>query len=660
MTMPSGPSDEARTSDRGPRWTSFLRASRDRVRLDELAQFESSRFLLKWIILGTIIGIVAGLGALLFTWAIETSTEFFLGRLAGYMPPSPAGEGDHGLMDIGRPWMIPIVTTVGGLIAGFIVFRWAPEAEGHGTDAAIEAIHHKRAEINPRIPPIKLVASAITIGSGGSGGREGPTAQISSGFASMLSRWLKLGPEDRRIAVAAGMGAGIGSIFRAPLGGALMSAEILYLHDLEVEVLLPALISSIVGYSVYGYFNGWEPIFGAQPGLGFSDPMTLVWYVALGLLLGLGGLLYSRTFYGVQAAFHRLRIPLWIKPGVGGLLVGIMGLFVAGSLHTGYGWVQMVMTDEIFNLPLWTILVLPFAKILATSFSIGSGGAGGIFGPGMVVGGMLGAAAWRLGEGTLPHMPDSPAPFVIIGMMGLFGSIAHAPFAVMLMVAEMTGNLSLLAPAMITVAVASALVGDATIYRSQLPDRTHAPAHRIRMSFPLLSALCARDAMRKRVLNEEGMPVEGISVDAGMPLDDAMQQLAESGTTRAVVVENGQQVGEITYRDALASYKLMLQRGVRRARAMPASSLIVEGTVRRGSPLAGQPLRDTGLPTGTLVVSVRRNRETMYPTAATVLQSGDLVTILTPPGNMAAIRAQLEGRPHVEEVSADLETVAPS
>ncbi len=660
MTMPSGPSDEARESDRGPRWTSFFRASRDRVRFDELAQFESSRFLLKWIVLGTIIGVVAGLGALLFTWAIETSTEFFLGRLAGYMPPSPAGEGDHGLMDIGRPWMIPIVTTVGGLIAGFIVFRWAPEAEGHGTDAAIEAIHHKRAEINPRIPPIKLVASAITIGSGGSGGREGPTAQISSGFASMLSRWLKLGPEDRRIAVAAGMGAGIGSIFRAPLGGALMSAEILYLHDLEVEVLLPALISSIVGYSVYGYFNGWEPIFGAQPGLGFSDPMTLVWYVVLGLVLGLGGLLYSRTFYGIQAAFHRLRIPLWIKPGVGGLLVGIMGLFVAGSLHTGYGWVQMVMTDEIFNLPLWTILVLPFAKILATSFSIGSGGAGGIFGPGMVVGGMLGAAAWRLGEGTLPHMPDSPAPFVIIGMMGLFGSIAHAPFAVMLMVAEMTGNLSLLAPAMITVAVASALVGDATIYRSQLPDRTHAPAHRIRMSFPLLSALCARDAMRKRLPDEEGTPVEGISVDAAMPLDDAMQQLAESGTTRAVVVDGGQVIGELTNRDALASYKLMLQRGVRRARAMPASSLIVEGTVRRGSSLSGQPLRDTGLPAGTLVVSVRRNRETMYPTAATVLQTGDLVTILTPPGNMAAVHALLEGRPHHEEAEPGIASIPAS
>jgi chloride channel protein, CIC family len=645
MNTPPESPDSDRFRDRALQWLARRGIAPDRISFDDPAQFESSRFLLKWIVIGSLIGVVAGLGALAFSWAIEFSTDLFLGHGAGYIPPMPVGEGDTGIMEIGRPWMIPVVTTLGGLLAGFIVFRWAPEAEGHGTDAAIEAIHHKRAEIDPRIPPIKLIASAITIGSGGSAGREGPTAQISSGFASMLTTWLKLSPEDRRIAVSAGMGAGIGAIFRAPLGGALMSAEILYLHDLEVEVLLPALISSIVGYSVYGYFSGWDPIFGAQPGLGFSDPVTLVWYVVLGLILGLGGLLYSRTFYGVQGVFHRLRVPLWIKPGIGGLLVGLMGLWVAGSLHTGYGWVQMSMTDEIFDIPLWTILVLPFAKILATSFSVGSGGSGGIFGPGMVIGGMLGAAVWRLGDGVVPHMPDSPAPFVIIGMMGLFGSIAHAPFAVMLMVAEMTGNLSLLAPAMITVAVATALVGDATIYRSQLVDRTHAPAHRIRMSFPLLSALSARDAMRSNRLGEVGAnPMDGITVDASTPLDDAMQQLAESGESRAIVVDAGRRVGEITNRDALAAYKLMLQRGVRRARALPASSLIVEGVVRRGSPLAGRPLRDAHLPEGALVVSVRRHRETIYPTATTVLQAGDLATFLTPPGNATTVHALLEGR----------------
>ena len=152
------------------------------------------------------------------------------------------------LTPIARPWLLPLVTGAGALIAGIIVFNLAPEAEGHGTDSAIDAIHHKGARLRARVPPIKLIASAITIGSGGSGGREGPAAQISAGFGSLLAQWLRLDVQDRRIAVAAGMGAGIGAIFRAPLGGAVMAAEILYIHDLEVEALIPGLIASIVGY----------------------------------------------------------------------------------------------------------------------------------------------------------------------------------------------------------------------------------------------------------------------------------------------------------------------------------------------------------------------------------------------------------------------------
>ncbi len=154
------------------------------------------------------------------------------------------------------------------------------------------------------------------------------------------------------------------------------------------------------------------------------------------------------------------------------------------------------MTDELTSLSLWIVLALPFAKILATSFTVGSGGSGGIFGPGMVVGGMLGASFWRLGHDVLPNMPDNPAPFVIVGMIALFGSIAHAPLAMLLMVGEMTGNLSLLAPAMIALAVAMMLVGDRTIYTSQVPNRASAPAHRLRSSFPLLAALTVRNAFR--------------------------------------------------------------------------------------------------------------------------------------------------------------------
>jgi CIC family chloride channel protein len=602
--------------------------------------FESGRYLSKWLLIGGAIGAVAGVGAIVFYLATEWATTFFLGTLAGYMPPSPAGEGATEIVPIGRPWILPLVTALGGLLSGLIVFSLAPEAEGHGTDAAIAALHHRQGRMRARIPPIKLIASSITIGAGGSGGREGPSAQISAGFGSLLGQWLHLSPQDRRIAVAAGMGAGIGAIFRAPLGGALMSAEILYLHDLEVEAIIPSLGAAIVGYTIYGAYFGYTPIFGAQPDLALGAPIELVYYGILGLLAGLGGLLYAHTFYGVTGLFHHLRLPPWLKPALGGLLVGMLGLAVPGVLHMGYGWVQLGMGPSLLSLPIWLVLLLPVAKIVATSLSIGSGGSGGIFGPGMVIGGMLGASFWRLGHGVLPGMPASPAPFVIIGMMALFGGIAHAPLAVMLMVAEMTGNLSLLAPAMVAVSVATALVGNTTIYRSQLPDRARSPAHRVRFGFPLLSSLLVRDAMRPPT------PVADDRAPLLAPddtLDVALEQLAQDGVGEARVAERGEIVGQIDVRDVVATYKATLQRSVRRASALPAGTVLFEVRLQATSPLAHRTLREVALPRDVLVASIVRGGETIFPRADSRLEAGDDVMILATATSEATLRSYLAG-----------------
>ncbi len=656
--------------------------------------FESTRYLTKWLLLGTLIGLVAGVGAIAFSTAIGLATQLCLGRLVGYLPPAPVGEGTPALIPIARPWLLPLVVALGGLISGLIVFTLAPEAEGHGTDAAIAAIHHRRGQIRARIPPIKLIASAITIGSGGSGGREGPSAQISAGFGSLLADWLQLGTQDRRIAVAAGMGAGIGAIFRAPLGGAVMAAEILYLHDLEVEAIIPALIASIVGYSVYGAYFGFVPIFGAQPDLGLDSPVQLLYYAALGVVSGLVGMLYARCFSAVGRLFHHLALPAWLKPALGGLLVGALGLLIPGALHMGYGWVQLGMSRELLDLPLWMVVALPFAKILATSLSIGSGGSGGIFGPGMVIGGMLGASFWRLGYGVLSNLPASPAPFVIVGMMALFGGIAHAPLAVMLMVAEMTGNLSLLAPAMIAVAVSTALVGDTTIYRSQLSNRASSPAHRLRFSFPLLSALQVRDAMGPPgtalrletplpeaanlltsqgsavVIGEHGAvvgvltpaalgqipptqrPSQTVQALAGsfisplapeQTLDTAQEYLVEHGLRWAPVVEGRRQVGGLSGRDVIATYKRALGRGIRRARALPEGTTLLEVPLPSASPLAGRTLQEAGLPRDTLVVAITRDGEAVFPRASTRLEAGDLLMVITTPAGEQALRAIAEG-----------------
>ena len=591
--------------------------------------FENPRYLLKWVLFSTLIGIIAGIGAIAFFAAIHFATNLFLEGIVGYLPPGPAGEGQTTIMPFWaavRPWLLPVVTTAGGLIAGIIVFGLAPEAEGHGTDAAIAAFHQGKA-VRARIPIVKLVASAITIGSGGSAGREGPVAQISAGFGSILATLLRMDVQDRRIAVAAGIGAGIGAIFRAPLGGAILAAEILYKSDLEVEALIPGLIASIVGYTIFSAWGGWSPIFITPTKLAFSSPPQLLYYVLIGLLCGAIGRLYARGFYGITHLFRRLHLPNWIKPAIGGLLVGLTGLVIPQALGMGYGWVQLSMGPGLLSIPLWIILLLPFAKILTTGLSIGSGGSGGIFGPGMVIGGMTGALVWRLCYHVLPGIPPTPGPFVIVGMMALFGGVAHAPLAVMLMVAEMTGNLSLLAPAMIAVSLSYLIVGQTSIYANQLPARVDSPAHRLQFSFPLLSTLVVQQAMMSvqvplheeqtvakaaallaaqnlpgaPVLNEQGMLLgvlthtdiarvsevertekrvgttmnrDVLVIHANEALDEALEELTASRISWAPVVEtqaltpNRRVIGVISVADIVRLYRKMQSKDANRMRGL--------------------------------------------------------------------------------------------
>ncbi len=655
--------------------------------------YESPRYLLKWLLISTLIGLVAGIGAIAFYAAINFATGTFLGHLVGYLPPDPAGEGGvthiMSFWSSARPWLLPVVTAAGGLVAGIIVFTLAPEAEGHGTDAAIAAFHQGKA-IRARIPLIKLVASAITIGTGGSAGREGPAAQISAGFGSILATALRLDVQDRRIALATGIGAGIGAIFRAPLGGAVLAAEILYKNDLEIEAIIPALMASVIGYSVFGAWSGWSPIFATPSNLAFTSPIQLLYYVVLGLLCGLMGLLYANGFYGITHIFHKLHIPRWIKPGIGGLLVGLIGLVLPQALGMGYGWVQIGMGQGLLAIPLWVILLLPFVKILTTGLSIGSGGSGGIFGPGMVIGGMVGALVWRLCYHVLPGIPDTPAPFVIVGMMALFGGIAHAPLAVMLMVAEMTGNLSMLAPAMIAVGIASIIVGKATIYSSQVDTRADSPAHRLQMSFPLLSTLAVRQTMAPLSLHfsseqtlaeaeklltgyvESGAPVldvqgnllgvltqadiqripveeRGVTrVEKAMnrdvltvypddTLDESLEQLTSHRVSWAPVVDvehivsDMHVVGILSATNIVRAYRETLAKDSRRMRGLVEGTVMIETKIETGMCLAGISLREAKLPAECLVVSIRREGELLFPRGSTTILAGDVVMFLVSP-----------------------------
>ncbi len=470
------------------------------------------------------VGVVAGLGAVAFFVLLEATMALLLGGVAHYHPMQPGLEEALFVVAQGDTpvrWALLLLPALGGLVSGWITFTFAPETEGHGTDAAIEAYHYRDGYVRPRVPFVKAITSAITIGSGGSGGREGPIAQIGAGFASMLGTWLKVTPEERRVLMAAGMAAGVGAIFHAPFAGALFAAEVLYSGpDMEHEVFVPAFVTSIIAYSVFGGVFGFHPLF-RTPDYTFTQPALLLPYALLGLISAGGGWLFVRVFYRVRSFFFtRLKGPLFLRPALGGLVVGLIGFFLPEALATGYGAVQACFNQDagigrtILELPTGAgfvdlfpasmslvlvaavfLTLIAVAKILTTAFSIGSGGSGGVFGPAVVIGGALGGATGLVMSHVFPGLDIMPGAFALVGMAGFFAGAANTPISTIIMVSEMTGNYDLLVPAMLVCIVAFMASRRWTLYEKQLPTRLDAPSKIGYMARAILRRITVRDVM---------------------------------------------------------------------------------------------------------------------------------------------------------------------
>ncbi|NLD36747.1 MAG: chloride channel protein [Desulfatiglans sp.] len=424
-----------------------------------------------------LVGIIAGLGSVAFQYLCQIGVHFFLDYLAGYRPPSAAGETDlfSPTGTIFNRWLLLFLPAIGGLISGWIAYTFAPEAGGHGTDAAIEAYHNKEGFIRGRIPIIKSITSAITITTGGSGGREGPIAQIGAGFGSFLATKLGLGVRERRILMAAGMGAGIGSIFRAPLAGALFVSEVLYRDpEFESDVIIPTGIASIIAYCIFCMFFGWGSLFDTEDFI-FNNPLELGPYALLSLVLVAAGILYIKCFYGVHHVFTKIKIPNYIKPAIGGLLTGIIGFFLPQTLSFGYGYSQQALSNQ---LPALLLLGIAFGKILTTSFSIGSGGSGGVFGPSIVIGGALGGAVGRIFHILMPGIVTHPGAFVVVGMAGFFTIVSKTPISTIIFVSEMTNSYHLLLPSFLVCLLGYVLSKKYTIFIKQVKSRIDSNAHR--------------------------------------------------------------------------------------------------------------------------------------------------------------------------------------
>ncbi|OQY03876.1 MAG: chloride channel protein [Desulfobacteraceae bacterium 4572_123] len=450
----------------------------------------------KWTFYFVLIGIIAGLGSVVFHYLCQLGLHYFMDLAAGYRPSPPAGE-HHLLPPTSTPfnrWILFFLPAAGGIVSGWLVYTFAPEAEGHGTDAAINSYHTAGGFIRSRVPVIKTIASAVTLTTGGSGGREGPIAQIGAGFGSFLATKLKLSERERRIMMAAGIGAGVGSIFRAPLAGALFAAEVLYRDpEFESEVIIPAGISSVVAYCLFCLVFGWGSLFDS-PDFVFRNPLELGPYIVLAMVLVFTGVIYIKSFYGITRLFKSLKIPNHIKPAIGGLCTGAIGFFLPQTLAFGYGFAQQALYCEL-TIPF--LLCLAFGKILTTSFSIGSGGSGGVFGPSIVIGGAMGGVVGLIFHQIMPGIVTAPGAFVIVGMAGFFTAVSNTPISTIIFVSEMTNSYHLLLPSLLVCSVAYLASEKWTIYVKQVKSKIDSPAHAGDFFVDILQRFRVSDLMKQ-------------------------------------------------------------------------------------------------------------------------------------------------------------------
>ncbi|MCY0859230.1 MAG: chloride channel protein [Sulfolobaceae archaeon] len=472
-----------------------------RRRISELPYFE------RWFIIASILGVVLGLVTVAFYELLSIFTDLFINDIIGMSFPLPIGEGGtlSFVFHASRYYLIPVVTALGGLITGLIVYTLAPEAAGSGIDDSIRAFHYRQGNIRWIVSPIKIVASAITLGSGGSGGDEGPAAQYSASLGSTVLNLLGLPPEDRRRAAAVGIGAGIGIIFKTPIGGSLLASEILYKRDLEPDVIYPALITSAIGYTIFGLFTGFQPIFGYY--LVPFNPLRLPMYAVIGVVTGLLAILYVKSLEGTEELFKKMKgVPNYLKPAIGGAIAGLIALIAPEVLSTGEGWINLLEYGKFSSfyspiLPIIALLVLlPFLKIIATSFTVSSGGSAGVFIPGLFIGAFVGGDLGLIFHHFFPNIASSIAPFIIIGMVSFFAAAGKVPLSVLIMVTEMTGSLQLLPGAMIAVAISYLVSGNYTIYPAQLNTRRESPAHKSEYEIPVLDRIKVSSCELKKLM----------------------------------------------------------------------------------------------------------------------------------------------------------------
>ena len=418
------------------------------------------------LVLAVAIGAGAGLGAVGFRWLITTFTHLF----SGHTDYSAADGQAHPWFPALGSWFLLIVPVLAGLVYGPLVHHFAPEARGHGVPEVMYAVAERGGRIPAQVTVVKAVASALCIGSGGSVGREGPIVQVGSALGSTLGQLARLPETWLRALVACGAAGGIAATFNAPLAGPFFAMELI-LRDFAVEsfgaVVLSSVTASVVGRAVFGN----TPFLNLPP-FGLRSPLEYLLFIALGALVGACGVLFSRVLYLIEDLCDWLwRGPEWLRPAVGGLVLGGLLLALPEMYGVGYPVLENAVEGKYL---LGFLLLLLAGKIVATSLTIGIGGSGGVFAPSLFIGAMGGTAFGIAVHTWLPGLTASPGVYGLIGMGAAFAGAARAPITAVIILFELTGEYTIILPMLTAIVIATATskaLSRDTIYTLKLSRR---------------------------------------------------------------------------------------------------------------------------------------------------------------------------------------------
>jgi len=479
------------------------------------------------MVMAMIVGTLGGYGAVFFRLAIHFFQSLFFGT------------GGTSFLDhvMTLPWYAKLFPPIiGGLLVGPIVYFFAREAQGPGVSETIEAVAMRGGLIRKRVFLIKILTSAICIGSGGSAGREGPIVQIGSAIGSLFGQITRVSADRMRTLVGCGAAAGIAATFNAPIAGVMFALEII-IGNYGIATFSPIIVSSVMGTVISRIYLGDYPAF-LIPSYTLVSPIELPFYMCLGIIAGLVGALFITTLYKTEDLFKLIPIPDYAKAAVGGLMVGCIGIFLPHVYGVGYDAIGLALRE---NLVWYMLVLLIFVKIAATSLTIGSGGSGGVFAPSLFIGAMAGGAFGYFIHLLFPSITAPSEAYCLVGMGAVLAAATHGPLHAILIIFEITGDYKIIVPLMlscITAYLIASQINRESIFTLKLVRRgIDIKAGR---EVNIMKSLLVKDAMARDVA----------TVSENMHLNKLLQHTFASKYSSFPVVDDGGLLsGIVTFQD---------------------------------------------------------------------------------------------------------------